>query len=48
MPPDSRSTPPFSLEETRDEYATRVLTALNAGGGKITYEYDFGGVELAG
>ena len=20
----------------------RVLTALNAGGGKITYEYDFG------
>lgn len=32
----------FSLEETRDEYAIRVLAALNAGGGKITYEYDFG------
>jgi Plasmid pRiA4b ORF-3-like protein len=36
------SDPSFRLEETRDEYATRVLTALNAGGGKITYEYDFG------
>jgi hypothetical protein len=36
------SDPAFSLEETRDEYAMRVLTALNAGGGKITYEYDFG------
>jgi hypothetical protein len=36
------SDPSFALEETRDEYAMRVLTALNAGGGKITYEYDFG------
>jgi hypothetical protein len=36
------SDPSFSLEQTRDEYAMRVLTALNAGGGKITYEYDFG------
>ena len=36
------SDPSFSLEETRDEYAIRVLAALNAGGGKITYEYDFG------
>ncbi|MGD0067079.1 MAG: plasmid pRiA4b ORF-3 family protein [Streptosporangiaceae bacterium] len=36
------SDPSFSLEETRNEYATRVLTALNTGGGKITYEYDFG------
>jgi hypothetical protein len=35
------SDPSFSLEETRDEYAMRVLAALNAGGGKITYEYDF-------
>lgn len=32
----------FSLEETRDESTMRVLAALNAGGGKITYEYDFG------
>jgi hypothetical protein len=36
------SDPLFPLEETRNEYATRVLAALNAGGGKITYEYDFG------
>jgi hypothetical protein len=36
------SDPSFSLEETRDEEAMRVLAALNAGGGKITYEYDFG------
>jgi hypothetical protein len=36
------SDPSFSLEQTRDEYAMRVLTALKAGGGKITYEYDFG------
>jgi pRiA4b ORF-3-like protein len=36
------SDPLFRLEETRDEYAMRVLAALNAGGGKITYEYDFG------
>jgi hypothetical protein len=36
------SDPSFSLEESGDEYAMRVLTALNAGGGKITYEYDFG------
>jgi hypothetical protein len=36
------SDPSFSLEETRDEYTMRVLAALNAGGGKITYEYDFG------
>jgi hypothetical protein len=36
------SDPSFSLEETRDEYAMRVVTALNAGGGKITYECDFG------
>lgn len=36
------SDPSFDLEETRDEYAMRVLDALNAGGGKITYEYDFG------
>jgi len=36
------SDPSFSLEETRDEYAIRMLTALNAGGGKITYEYDLG------
>jgi hypothetical protein len=36
------SDPSVPLEETRDEYAMRVLTALNAGGGKITYEYDFG------
>jgi Plasmid pRiA4b ORF-3-like protein len=36
------SDPSFPLEETRDEYAMRVLTALNAGGGKITYEYDLG------
>ncbi len=36
------SDPSFSLEETRDEYAMRVLAALNAGGGKIGYEYDFG------
>ncbi len=36
------SDPSFSLKETRDEYAMRVLAALNAGGGKITYEYDFG------
>jgi hypothetical protein len=36
------SDPSFSLEETCDEYAMRVLAALNAGGGKITYEYDFG------
>jgi hypothetical protein len=34
--------PLFPLEETRNEYAMRVLAALNAGGGKITYEYDFG------
>jgi hypothetical protein len=36
------SDPSVPLEETRDEYAMRVLTALNAGGGKITYEYDLG------
>jgi hypothetical protein len=36
------SDPVFSLEETRDEYAMRVLAALDAGGGKITYEYDLG------
>lgn len=36
------SDPSFSLAETRDEYAIRMLTALNAGGGKITYEYDLG------
>jgi hypothetical protein len=36
------SDPSVPLEETRDEYAMRVLTALDAGGGKITYEYDFG------
>jgi Plasmid pRiA4b ORF-3-like protein len=36
------SDPSFSLEETRDEYTMRVLAALSAGGGKITYEYDFG------
>lgn len=36
------SDPSFSLEETRDEYGIRVLAALNVGGGKITYEYDFG------
>jgi hypothetical protein len=36
------SDPSFSLKETRDEYAMRVLTALNAGGGKITYDDDFG------
>jgi Plasmid pRiA4b ORF-3-like protein len=36
------SDPSFPLEEARDEYAMRVLAALNAGGGKITYEYDFG------
>jgi hypothetical protein len=36
------SDPSFALEETSDEDAIRVLTALNAAGGKITYEYDFG------
>ncbi len=36
------SDPMFPLEEARDEYAARALTALNAGGGKITYEYDLG------
>jgi hypothetical protein len=36
------SDPSFQLEETRDEDAMRVVAALNAGGGKITYEYDFG------
>jgi Plasmid pRiA4b ORF-3-like protein len=36
------SDPSVPLEQTRDEYAVRVLTALNAGGGKITYEYDLG------
>jgi hypothetical protein len=36
------SDPLFPLEETRNEYAMRVLAALNAGDGKITYEYDFG------
>ena len=36
------SDPSVPLEETRDEYAMRVLTALDAGGGKITYEYDLG------
>jgi len=36
------SDPSFPLEQTRDEYAMRVLTALDAGGGKITYEYDLG------
>jgi hypothetical protein len=36
------SDPSVPLEETRDEYAMRVLPALNAGGGKITYEYDLG------
>jgi hypothetical protein len=36
------SDPSFPLEESGDEYAMRVLDALNAGGGKITYEYDFG------
>jgi Plasmid pRiA4b ORF-3-like protein len=36
------SDPSFSLEETRDEYAMRVLAALSTGGGKIGYEYDFG------
>jgi hypothetical protein len=36
------SDPSFLLEETRDEYAMRVSAALNAGGGKISYEYDFG------
>jgi hypothetical protein len=36
------SDPAYQLEETRDEYATRVLAALDAGGGKITYEYDLG------
>jgi hypothetical protein len=36
------SDPVFSLEETGDEYAMRVLAALDAGGGKITYEYDLG------
>jgi hypothetical protein len=36
------SDPSVPLEETRDEYAMRVLTALGAGGGKITYEYDLG------
>ena len=36
------SDPAFSLEETGDEYAMRVLAALDAGGGKITYEYDLG------
>jgi Plasmid pRiA4b ORF-3-like protein len=36
------SDPMFPLEEARDEYAIRVLAALDAGGGKITYEYDLG------
>jgi len=36
------SNPAFPLEKTRDEYAMRVLAALDAGGGKITYEYDLG------
>jgi hypothetical protein len=36
------SDPFFQLDGTRDEYATQVLTALNAGGRKISYEYDFG------
>ena len=36
------SDPSFPLEEARDEYAMRVLAALDAGGGKITYEYDLG------
>jgi hypothetical protein len=34
--------PMFPLEEAGDEGAMRVLAALNAGGGKITYDYDFG------
>ena len=37
-----RSSGRKGIAQTRDEYAMRVLTALNAGGGKITYEYDFG------
>jgi hypothetical protein len=36
------SDPSFALEQTRNEYAMRVLTALSAGGGKVTYEYDLG------
>jgi hypothetical protein len=32
----------FQLGEARDEQGMRILAALNAGGGKITYEYDFG------
>ncbi len=39
---DTYSDPSFPLEHTQDEYAMRTLAALNAGGGKITYEYDFG------
>jgi hypothetical protein len=34
--------PSFPLEEIGDEYAMRVLTALDVAGGKITYEYDLG------
>jgi Plasmid pRiA4b ORF-3-like protein len=36
------SNPAFPLEEARDEYAMRVPAALDAGGGKISYEYDLG------
>jgi hypothetical protein len=36
------SDPSFRLEEARSEYDMRVLAALEAGGGKISYEYDFG------
>lgn len=32
----------FRLEEARSEYDMRVLAALEAGDGKISYEYDFG------
>ncbi|MGD0560817.1 MAG: plasmid pRiA4b ORF-3 family protein [Streptosporangiaceae bacterium] len=36
------SDPSFRLEEARSEYDMRVLAALDAGDGKISYEYDFG------
>ncbi|MGH3165104.1 MAG: plasmid pRiA4b ORF-3 family protein, partial [Trebonia sp.] len=36
------SDPSFPLEDTRDESTMGILDALNAAGGGITYEYDFG------
>ncbi len=39
---ETYSEPSFGLEEADDETQVRVQDALNTGGGKIVYEYDFG------